>query len=116
MANANDNSGTPAAFKQFSTRFPQIAERYEALGTAVHEHGPLNDRERALVKLAISGTAGLGSAFKTHIRKGREAGITRAEMEHVALLFLPTIGLPAMIRAMRLIERMYTPIDAGAKP
>ena len=35
----------PKPYARFKDRFPRIAERYEALGDAVHDHGPLNDRE-----------------------------------------------------------------------
>lgn len=98
---------TPKFFRQFTERFPQVAERYEALGNEVHGHGPLGDRERALLKLAISGSAGLESAFKVHLRKARKLGITREEMEHAALLFLPTRGFPVMMKAMRLIDREF---------
>lgn len=97
----------PKPYARFKDRFPRIAERYEALGDAVHDHGPLNDRERALLKLAISGSAVLDSAFKTHVRKARALGIGRAEIEHVALLFLPTRGLPVMMRALQLVDDMY---------
>lgn len=95
---------TPEFFRRFTERFPQVAESYEALGSGVHGHGPLGDRERALLKLAISGSAGLESAFKVHVRKARKLGITREEMEHTALLLLPTRGFPMMMKAMRLID------------
>lgn len=97
----------PKPYARFKERFPAIADRYEALGDAVHDHGPLDDRERALLKLAISGSAGLDSAFKTHVRKARALRIGRDEIEHVALLLLPTRGLPVMMRALQLIADMY---------
>ena len=98
---------TPKFFRRFTERFPQVADRYESLGNEVHGHGPLNDRERALLKLAISGSAGLESAFKVHVRKARKLGISREEMEHAALLLLPTRGFPMMMKAMRLIDEEF---------
>ena len=97
----------PAGYQAFRQRFPKVAERYEALGDAVHAEGPLTDRERALVKLAISGGASKGTAFVAHIRKAREAGVERAAMEQVALLLLPTMGRPVMMRALHAIDRAY---------
>jgi 4-carboxymuconolactone decarboxylase len=97
----------PKFFQKFIERFPQVAEHYEALGNEVHGQGPLNERERALIKLAISGSAGLESAFKVHVRKAHKLGVCREEMEHVALLLLPTRGFPVMMKAMRLIDEEF---------
>ena len=78
--------------------------RYEQLGEAIHNQGPLSERERALVKLAISGSHLFHSAFKSHIRKALAAGVTREEIEHVALLMMPTIGFPTAMAALGIIE------------
>lgn len=94
----------PKFYEQFVKKYPKIATKYEELGDAVHGLGPLNDRDRALIKLAISGSHLYSSAFKAHIRKAVVSGISREEIEHLVLLFLPTVGFPTMMAAMGIVE------------
>jgi 4-carboxymuconolactone decarboxylase len=104
---AENETPTPRSYNRFKEKYPEIGARYEELGHAVHHNGPLSERERALVKLAISGSQLYHSAFKAHIRKAIAAGLTRAEIEHVALLMLPTVGFPTMKAALGLIEEQF---------
>lgn len=97
----------PKFYREFVKKYPVVGETYEALGDAVHHQGPLNDRERALVKLAISGSNLYQSAFKAHIRKAVAVGIRREEIEHLALLMLPTVGFPTMMVLMGIIEDQF---------
>jgi alkylhydroperoxidase/carboxymuconolactone decarboxylase family protein YurZ len=60
-----------------------------------------------LIKLAVSGSHLYHSAFKSHIRKALAAGVSREEMEHVALLMLPTVGFPTMMAMLGLIEEQF---------
>ncbi|MFZ2906122.1 MAG: carboxymuconolactone decarboxylase family protein [Cyclobacteriaceae bacterium] len=94
----------PKFYEQFAKKYADVAARYEALGDAVHELGPLSDRDRALIKLAISGSHLYSSAFKAHIRKATAAGISKEEIEHLVLLFLPTVGFPTMMAALGIVE------------
>ena len=59
----------PKRFKKFKKDFPEVAKAYEELGTAVHKSVPLNEKTRALVKLAISTGAGMEGAVHSHTRK-----------------------------------------------
>jgi 4-carboxymuconolactone decarboxylase len=92
-------SELPEAFQKFSREYPKIHQAYEALAAAAHESGPLDERTRRLVKLAISVGARLEGAVRSHTWQAREAGVTEAEMDHVVLLSLTTIGLPSMVAA-----------------
>lgn len=94
----------PKFYEQFVKKHPHVAGKYEELGDAVHGQGPLTDRDRALVKLAISGSHLFSSAFKAHIRKAIATGVSREEIEHLVLLFLPTIGFPTMMAAMGIVN------------
>ena len=84
--------------------YPTIGKAYSDLGDAVHKAGPLDDKTRALVKVAISGGAMLEGAFHSHIRKAVNAGATKDELQHIALLSLPTIGFPSMMALMSWID------------
>ena len=94
----------PKFYEEFLRKYPSVGAKYEELGDAIHELGPLNERDRALVKLAISGSHLFQSAFKAHIRKAVAVGLSREEIEHVALMMLPTVGFPTMMAALGIID------------
>lgn len=98
----------PKFYEQFTGKYPAVAAKYEALGDAVHTSGPLSERDRALIKLAISGSHLYSSAFKAHLRKALAVGITREEIEHLVLLFLPTVGFPSMMAAMGIVDEQLS--------
>lgn len=94
----------PQKFKNFKDDYPEIIEAYEKMGNAVHSVGPLDDKSRALVKLALSTGAGLEGAVHSHTRKALEKGLTEEEIRHAIILALPTIGLPKMMAALSWAE------------
>jgi 4-carboxymuconolactone decarboxylase len=89
----------PPAFRQFRDDHPNVHEAYEALAAAAHQAGPLDERTRHLVKLAIAVGGRLEGAVRSHARRAKEAGVTEAEIDHAVLLALTTIGLPSMMAA-----------------
>lgn len=97
-------SQIPKRYKKFMNDFPDVGNAYESLGDAVHHAGPLDEKTRALIKLAISTGARLEGAVHSHTRKALKVGCTNEEMRHVALLSLPTIGLPSMMAALSWID------------
>ena len=94
----------PKKFKDFMENHTAISTAYEALGTAVHTDGPLNEKTRALIKLGISTGAGLEGALHSHTRKAIDAGATNKEMRHTIILAMPTIGLSATMAALTWLE------------
>lgn len=87
-------------FTQFKREFPEIHAGYESLGRAIHlEGGPLDEKTRAVVKLATAGAAGHHRALETHIRAAREAGVTEEEIKHALLLLITTCGFPTFMEA-----------------
>ncbi|GMU95582.1 carboxymuconolactone decarboxylase family protein [Ignavibacterium album] len=97
-------SQVPKRFQKFTEDYPDVAKAYEQLGDAVHQAGPLDEKTRALIKLAISTSARLEGSVHSHTRKALKAGCTAEEMRQVALLSLPTIGLPSMMAALSWID------------
>lgn len=97
-------SGLPKRFEKFQKDFPEVSKAYELLGNAVHKAGPLNDKTRALIKLAISTGARLEGAVHSHTRKALEAGCSKEEIIQTVLLALPTIGLPSTMAAISWVE------------
>ncbi len=94
----------PKRFRKFQQQYPSVARAYEALGNAVHQSGPLDEKTRALLKVAVSIGARLEGAVHSHIRKAMAVGVTVPELQHVAVLSLPTIGLPTMMAALSWID------------
>lgn len=94
----------PKKFKDFMDANPAIENAYNQLGSAVHSAGPLDEKTRALIKLAISTGAKLEGALHSHARKALEAGVTKEEMRHAVILALPTIGLPSTMAALTWLD------------
>ena len=99
-------SKVPKRYKRFMEEFPDVAKSYEEMGKAVHEAGPLDEKTRALIKLAISTGARFEGAVHSHTRKALKAGCTKEELRHVAMLSLPTIGLPSMMAALSWVDEV----------
>ena len=62
-------------FTAFKKDFPSVFQGHEALGKAIHEEsGPLPEKTRWLVKVAVSGASGHTIALETHsLGLGRQA-------------------------------------------
>jgi 4-carboxymuconolactone decarboxylase len=95
------------AFKKFKKEFPAISEAHEALGKVIHEKsGPLPEKTRWLMKVAISGASTHRIALETHITKAREAGATDEEIMHTLLLIIQTTGFPTFMEAYSVFKEM----------
>lgn len=94
----------PAPYLRLHREHPELAEAYERFASAAHEAGPLSERERRLVKLALALAAGSEGATHSHARQALEAGVGVEDVRHVALLAATTLGFPAMMKALSWIE------------
>ena len=95
------------AFKMFKKEFPSINEAHETMGQEIHEKGgPLPEKCRWLIKVAVSGATGHSLALETHIAKAREAGATDAEIKHALLLIIQTTGFPTFMEAFSVFKNM----------
>ncbi|PLX41862.1 MAG: carboxymuconolactone decarboxylase family protein [Deltaproteobacteria bacterium] len=87
-------------FTKFKDEYPEIYEKHAELGRAVHgEGGPLDEKSRWLIKVAISAASGHERALQTHIAKAREAGVSDGELVHALMLIIPSLGFPAFMEA-----------------
>jgi len=84
----------PEIYKKLEANFPEVFRSYENLGNACHEAGPLNGESRRLVKLAMAIASESEGAVHSNVRRALAEGISREKILHVAILALPTIGLP----------------------
>jgi alkylhydroperoxidase/carboxymuconolactone decarboxylase family protein YurZ len=96
----------PEIFQQFKQRFPKVKDSFDALGAAEHEAGPLEEKERRLVKLGIAVGAESEGAVRSHVRKLLGIGATQEEILHTIVLALTTIGFPATNAALSWAEEV----------
>jgi len=82
-------------------KHPEIYEAYSQYGKAVHDlGGPLEEKTRWLIKVAVSASHGLPKAQLTHMAKAVAAGCAPDDIEHAILLVAPTVGFPRMMEAL----------------
>ena len=82
-----------------------IYKAYEEFGNKLHEvGGPLDEKTRWLIKIAISASCQYEFALRTHIRKAVDSGCTRKEIEHAILLVAPSAGFPKMMEALLVLR------------
>ena len=101
----------PPAFRQLQADHPKVLKAYEALAEAAHDAGPLDERTRRLVKLAIAVGGRLEGAVRSNVWQAKEAGISDEELDHVVLLSLTTIGLPSMVAARTWVKGALAELD-----
>ena len=94
----------PARYVQFQIRFPDIFKAYDALGAATAEAGPLDNKTRALVKLALAVGGQMEGAVHSHARRALEAGCTPDELRHVVVLGTTTLGFPSMMKTLSWVD------------
>jgi AhpD family alkylhydroperoxidase len=102
MAKNSDN--LPSAAGKVASEYPAVWQAYAALGKATAEAGPLDQRTRRLVKLALSVGASSEGAVHSHTRRAIEEGISKEELKQVALLAIATLGLPQAVKGITWIE------------
>jgi alkylhydroperoxidase/carboxymuconolactone decarboxylase family protein YurZ len=83
---------------------PDVWRAYQALGKACYEAGPLSDKTRRLVKLALAVGSGSEGAVHSQTRRGLKEGATADELRHVAFLAIPSIGFAKAIAALTWID------------
>ena len=98
------NNLTSYAFllpSEFIERYPKVWSAHETLGLECKQAGPLNEKQIQLIKIAVTGTLALETAFKTHVKKAVEAGASKDEIEHAIIQLLPILGMGRTMMAMK---------------
>jgi alkylhydroperoxidase/carboxymuconolactone decarboxylase family protein YurZ len=100
MADAKQSRDLPTVVEEFAAEYPQVWDAYNRLGEATSEAGPLDERTRRLIKLALAIGAQRQGAVNSHTRRALTAGCTPGELVHVGILAVPTIGWPGAFAAI----------------
>ncbi|MEX0696005.1 MAG: carboxymuconolactone decarboxylase family protein [Dongiaceae bacterium] len=99
----------PSGAGKVARAYPAVWRAYAALGKAAAEAGPLDERTRRLVKLALSIGASSEGAVHSHTRRAVEEGLSKKELKQVALLAIATLGLPQAVKGLTWIEDITDP-------
>lgn len=94
----------PPTVQKLSQERPELWQAYEALGKACGQAGPLDERTRRLVKLALAVGGGSEGAVHSHARRALAEGLNGEELRQVAVLAIPTLGFPRAIAALTWVE------------
>jgi alkylhydroperoxidase/carboxymuconolactone decarboxylase family protein YurZ len=105
----------PAGASRIAERHAAVWQAYERLGAACSEAGPVDGRARRLVKLALAIGAASEGAVHSHVRRALAEGAAIEELEHVALLAIPTLGFPQAVAALTWIEDITKPASEAGR-
>lgn len=94
----------PGTAGQIARERPELWRAFQALGAASSEAGPLDDRSRRLVNLALAIGADSEGATHSHARRAVAEGLSAEELDHVAFLAITTLGWPRAVRALTWIR------------
>jgi 4-carboxymuconolactone decarboxylase len=106
----------PDSISAFEKKHPAVWEAFAKLGEACHETGPLDEKTRRLVKLAMAVGLRHEGAVHSATRNALQSGVTREEIEHVAILAITTIGWPSAYAARTWIEDEISHRDGSLSP
>ena len=98
------NAVPPRSWRRFAHEYPEVVEAYDALSEVCRRTGPLDEATVALVKLAVSVGCGADRTVHAHAKKALRAGADPEALRQIALIAMPTIGLPAALDALRWVD------------
>ncbi|HXY82482.1 MAG TPA: carboxymuconolactone decarboxylase family protein [Candidatus Saccharimonadales bacterium] len=96
-----DKKQLPLTLQQFIKKYPRLWSAHESLGMECAHAGPLSEKEIQLIKIAVTGSLTLETAFKTHVQKSARAGASKREIEHTIIQLLPILGMGRTMMAMK---------------
>jgi AhpD family alkylhydroperoxidase len=99
LDNRQDLTNLPRPYQSVAREHSRVWQAYEALGKAVADEGPLEQKTRELIKLGMAAGAGSMSAVQSHTHRALNAGATPDEVEHTLLLGVTTLGWPTAMAA-----------------
>lgn len=106
LTNQSENPSVklPGIVGEIAREHPDIWSAYQQLGRAASGAGPLDDRTRRLVNLALAVGGDSEGAVHSHSRRGLKEGLSAEELEQVAYLAVTTLGWPQAVRALTWIR------------
>jgi 4-carboxymuconolactone decarboxylase len=90
----------PEHFETIKAKHPRLVDALDALGKAIREEGPLDEKTGQLIQLAAAASIRSEGSVHSHARRALEAGATPAELYHTVILLTSTIGFPTVAAAI----------------
>ena len=94
--------------RDIADQYPDIWQKYQQLGKACTESGPLDGKTQRLIKLALAIGAGSEGAVHSHVRRALDQGISADDLRHVATLAIPTLGFSKGVAALTWMDDLLT--------
>jgi alkylhydroperoxidase/carboxymuconolactone decarboxylase family protein YurZ len=101
--------------ENFRQQYPKVWQAFSELADECHSAGPLDDKNRKLIKVALALGAGLEGATHSAVRHALDEGVMQEELSQVAVLAITTLGYPSAMRALSWI-RDHEPRSGDAGP
>jgi len=108
-------AGLPGSWRRLGERYPGVLGAYDMLSDVCREAGPLDAATVALVKLAVSVGRGSQRTVHAHAKKALRAGADPDALRQIALVALPTIGLPAALDALQWVDESIRESSAASR-
>jgi AhpD family alkylhydroperoxidase len=87
-------------YQRLEQQYPDYLAAVEALGTAVHHTGPLEEIVVQLIQLGAAAAIRSEGAVHSHTRRALEAGATPEQIRHTLISLTSTIGFPTVVAAI----------------
>jgi alkylhydroperoxidase/carboxymuconolactone decarboxylase family protein YurZ len=100
----NPGVALPPVPAHIARDYPDVWSALQQLGAALSQAGPLDGRTKRLVHLALAIGANSQGSVHSHGRRALDEGLTAAELEHVALLAVTTLGWPQAVKGLTWIK------------
>ena len=106
----------PKTFTRIREQHPKLAAAIDELGQAVKQEGPIDLKSAQLIQLAAAVSIRSEGAVHSHARRARDAGASQEEIHHAVILLTSTIGLPAVMAALRWVDDIVDHGSVGHYP
>jgi 4-carboxymuconolactone decarboxylase len=97
-------SDKPGFYRSLKRQHPKYFDAVEALGQALRESGPLDDKTIHLIQLAAAATIRSEGAVHSHVRRALESGASPDEIRHALICLTSTVGFPNVTAALSWAE------------
>lgn len=106
----------PPEYWKLKKRYPTYLDAVEALGAAVRQAGPLDEKTTQLVQLGAAAAIRSEGAVHSHVRRALEAGATTEEIRHAVISITSTIGFPNVRAALSWADDVLGKMRARKNP
>jgi len=90
----------PSNYVWLESKFGKAFEIHHSLGKALHDAGPINEKNAHLIQIAAAAATRSEGGVHSHVRRALKTKAKPAEIYHSIVLLTSTIGFPAVAAAL----------------